>query len=238
MYSSEPSGWRGRALLAFLLAGLVSLTVSNPATAVPTVDGARDMAYGSALAVQTVDTGFGDNLSELDAAYGVIDSGKLYLMLTGNIEANFNRLEIFIDSKAGGQSTYASAGNDGTSNLNGLVFDAGFTADYHLIARRGSGSGNDTFDCRGRRPGQPGRRRDRRLQRQGRHRHDALRRRPVLHGRAGAFDALAGRDRAGRPRGLRQATQAGRPSPSQPRGPAPRLSCQNARTSTDDSRTR
>jgi hypothetical protein len=90
-----------------------------------------------------VQTQFGDtdgtnSGSELDAGYGVIDSGKLYLMLTGNIQNNFNKLEIFIDSKAGGQSVFDSSGNDGANVMDGLVFDTGFTADYHLIARRGS----------------------------------------------------------------------------------------------------
>ena len=102
------------------------------------------------LAVQTVETGFGDanpnNGSELDAGYGVMDGGKLYLMLTGNLEANFNKLEIFIDSKAGGQSVFDSSGNDGAGTMDGLVFDAGFTADYHIIVRRGNDGGNDKFD--------------------------------------------------------------------------------------------
>lgn len=120
------------------------------ASAAISVDGSRDGAYGAALAVQTVETQFGDanpnNGSELDAAYGRIESGRLYLMLTGNLEANFNKLEIFIDSKAGGQNVFTSAGNDGAAAMNGLVFDAGFTADYHLILRRGNNGGNDTFD--------------------------------------------------------------------------------------------
>src|SRR5262245_11909478 len=135
-----------RRLLGALIVGLAAL----PLQAAPTVDGVRDALYGSALAVQTVDTGLGDanpnGGSELDAGYGRIDSGKLYLMLTGNLEANFNKLEIFIDSKAGGQSVFDSSGNDGAGNMDGLVFDAGFTADYHLIARRGNDSGNDKFD--------------------------------------------------------------------------------------------
>jgi hypothetical protein len=117
-----------------------------PSFAQPIVDGTRDPSYGPALAIQTVDTGFGDNFSELNAGYGLITNGKLYLMLTGNIEANFNKLEIFIDSKAGGQSVFDSAGNDNAQRMDGLVFDAGFTADYHVIARRGTSGGNPTFD--------------------------------------------------------------------------------------------
>jgi hypothetical protein len=67
-------------------------------------------------------------------------------MLTGNIEANFNKLEIFIDSKAGGQSVFDSSGNDNAQRMDGLAFDAGFTADYHIIFRRGNDSGNDKVD--------------------------------------------------------------------------------------------
>jgi PEP-CTERM motif len=135
--------------MRYLLGCALLCMLAAPALAI-TVDGTRDAGYGSALAVQTVETQFGDanpNLgSEWDAGYGVIEVGKLYLMLTGNLEANFNKLEIFIDSKAGGQSAFDSSGNDNAGRMDGLVFDAGFTADYHIIARRGNSSGNDTFD--------------------------------------------------------------------------------------------
>lgn len=122
-----------------LLCLAIGCLMAAPAIAAPTVDGTKDAAYGAALAVQTIETGFGDNASELNAGYGVIDGGRLYLMLTGNIENNFNKLNIFIDSKAGGQSVFDSSGNDNANRMDGLVFDAGFTADYHLIVRRGSG---------------------------------------------------------------------------------------------------
>ena len=125
---------------SFLVAASALAACASIASAqTPVVDGTRDASYGGALAVQTVETGFGDNFSEMDAGYGRIDSGRLYLMLTGNIENNFNKLEIFIDSKAGGQSVFDSSGNDGAGVMDGLQFDSGFTADYHLIARRGSG---------------------------------------------------------------------------------------------------
>jgi len=126
---------------------LAAILVSSPAAwAVISIDGTRDVEYGAALAVQTVETGFGDNFSEWNAAYAQIQSGKLYVMLTGNLENNFNKLEIFIDSKAGGQSVFNSAGNDGTAAMNGLVFDTGFTADYHLIVRRGFDGTDNKFD--------------------------------------------------------------------------------------------
>src|SRR4051812_24873150 len=106
--------------------------VGTPVFAAISVDGTKDAEYGAALAVQTVQTGFGDNTSEWNAAYAVVSGGRLNLMLTGNLEANFNKLEIFIDSKSGGQSTFDSSGNDGAQAMDGLVFDSGFTADYHL----------------------------------------------------------------------------------------------------------
>src|SRR3954469_25468180 len=130
-----------RYLLGCVLLGMLAA----PALAI-TVDGTKDAGYGGALAVQTVETGFGDNFSELDAGYGVISGGKLYLMITGNVEANFNKLEIFIDSKAGGQSVFDSSGNDNAGRMDGLVFDTPFTADYHLIFRRGTDTGNDKVD--------------------------------------------------------------------------------------------
>lgn len=146
MRSFKASSWRTRVPGSLLLGGLLLPILAPAAAAIPTVDGTRDGAYGSALAVQTVETQFGDNFSELDAGYASIDGGKLYLMLTGNLEANFNKLEIFIDSKPGGQSSFTSSGNDGANAMNGLAFDATFTADYHLIARRGNDGGNDTFN--------------------------------------------------------------------------------------------
>jgi len=124
------------------LAVLTAALLSTLAASGVTVDGTKDGSYGGALAVQTVETQFGDNLSEWNAAYGRVEGGRLYVMLTGNLEANFNKLEVFIDSKAGGQSVFSGAGNDGANSMNGLVFDNGFTADYHLILRRG----NSQFD--------------------------------------------------------------------------------------------
>lgn len=109
------------------------------------MDGIRDSAlYGPALAVQTVETQFGDNFSEWNAAYSIVSGGKLYLLFTGNLEANFNKLSIFIDSTSTvTTTTFTSAGNDVTdtgtaANMDGMTFDSGFAPDYHLIARRGS----------------------------------------------------------------------------------------------------
>ncbi|HML75396.1 MAG TPA: hypothetical protein PKB02_12970 [Anaerohalosphaeraceae bacterium] len=136
--------------VVLLLAGF-GLYISVNAWAVPVLDGTRDVSYGSAVAVQTVQTQFGDNNSELDAAYATVEGGMLYLMLTGNLENNFNRLNIFIDSHAGGQNVIQNNANNGGTNPEndnwagkhaGMTFDSGFEADYMLSLRNGSFGGN------------------------------------------------------------------------------------------------
>jgi len=97
-----------RCLLGVFLIGLLTV----PLRAVPVVDGTVDAEYGTAISVQTTQTNFGDASppgslggSEQDAAYGEIVGGRLYLMLSGNHEPNFNKLDVFIDSVAGGENT-------------------------------------------------------------------------------------------------------------------------------------
>jgi hypothetical protein len=116
------------------------------------LDGAADSRYGPARAVQDTQTGFGDsdlalvdlaNGSELDAVYGTILGGELLLVLTGNLESNWNNLDLFVDTLAGqGQNRLRGdnsdvafnelnrMGDDGSGN--GLTFDAGFAPDYWL----------------------------------------------------------------------------------------------------------
>jgi PEP-CTERM motif-containing protein len=132
-------------LVAFLAA---------PAWAVPTVDGTRDAEYGPPIVVQAVQTQFGDanppgslGGSELDAAYATIVGNRLYLMLTGNHEPNFNKLEVFFDTKPGGENTlsnvpqydFFTGSGWNSQNLGGLTFDTPFTADYHLFSAWGGG---------------------------------------------------------------------------------------------------
>lgn len=113
-----------------------------------TIDGTLDASYGSAVSVQTVNTGFGDDDgaandgSEWNAAYGCLTETTLSLMFTGNLEDNFNKLEIFIDTGTGGSNVLTTAGNDGSGVMNGMTFDSGFAPSYHIIARRG----NDVVD--------------------------------------------------------------------------------------------
>jgi hypothetical protein len=69
-----------------------------------TVDGTVSGGeYGPARALQAAPTGFGNNFSELNGAYGTYTpGGNLSLALTGNLEGNGNGLLIFIDARAGG----------------------------------------------------------------------------------------------------------------------------------------
>ncbi len=141
-------------MLRNLICAVVVCALTIVATGAPILDGTRDPAYGTAKAVQSVQTQFGDNMSELDAGYASIEGGTLYLMLTGNLQNNFNKLNIFIDSQAGGQNVLQADGNNGGNNPEddgwankhaGMTFDSGFEADYLLILRNGN-SGGDRFD--------------------------------------------------------------------------------------------
>ncbi len=128
-------------------AGNQYVTVLNSS---PVVDGTLDLAYAAALAVQTVETQFGDNStgsqtqaggSELDNIHAEVFGNDLYVFVGGNMESSFNKLTLFFDSKSGGQNQLA--GNAGfVGNMNGLKFDAGFTADYSLAM----GAGNNPLE--------------------------------------------------------------------------------------------
>jgi hypothetical protein len=128
---------------------LATLSLAAAANAQSIIlDGAADAAYGKPIIVQNTQTGFGNASqgtidyaqgSEIDAAYAKVDSGFLFLLIAGNLESNFNKLEIFIDAVPGGQNKLRGnnldvdfnglnrMGDDGTGN--GLTFDKTFRAD-------------------------------------------------------------------------------------------------------------
>lgn len=121
---------------------------STPASATTLLcNGYREDLYGAAISVQAIQTQFGDNFSELNAAYAGVQNGQLFLMLTGNLEGNFNKLNLFLDTNASGTTNVLNAaGNDGSDTMDGLTFDTGFTPDYHVIVRRGLGGAGNQFD--------------------------------------------------------------------------------------------
>lgn len=117
--------------IATLATGLVSVHAQN-------LNGTVNNAfYGAPLAVQTVNTGFGNSPgggdatvgSELDAAYGQISGGNLYLFLAGNFENNGNHLNVFVDGGAVGESVLTTSGGS-LGSMNGSVFSPGFQATW------------------------------------------------------------------------------------------------------------
>jgi hypothetical protein len=148
------------------LASAAALLMAGTATAVPVVDGTANVSdgYGTALSVQNTQTQFGDNNggdlvatsnggSEINQVFGVVANGRLYVTITGNLETNFNKLEVYIDSVAGGVNDIVGSqlpsgvdafccGGFGTTDgalqrQDGLVFDAGFNADRYLTFANG-----------------------------------------------------------------------------------------------------
>ncbi|HWD93464.1 MAG TPA: hypothetical protein VG938_14070 [Verrucomicrobiae bacterium] len=120
--------------ILFLLAALMCFAspgFSQPAS----LNGTYDSAFGGALYLQTDATGFGAKFNELDAAYGFIMDGKLFLFFSGNLQNNSNNFNLFIADGRPGQNTLnaANPGNLGANSLsamNGSKFSAGFSATY------------------------------------------------------------------------------------------------------------
>jgi len=121
--------------LSALALALCSMALaSNP----PTVDGTLDSSYGSSLANQQNVTSFGQSTtgsaynssagSQLDAAYGLISGGTLYIMLTGNLQTNGNHLDIWLDTGAAGQNTLSGTTGAANSHWEGATLSNGFNA--------------------------------------------------------------------------------------------------------------
>lgn len=118
-----------------------------------TLDGSISGDGYTTATLQTIQTGFGGGFNEFAGAYAKIEGGALKLTITGKIES-FNKMALFFDTVAGGENTLTKStgaggsnpGNDGWADrYGGFDFDAGFAADYLLIARAGN-AGGDKFD--------------------------------------------------------------------------------------------
>ncbi|MBI1190992.1 MAG: hypothetical protein GC200_09970 [Tepidisphaera sp.] len=114
------------------------------------VNGQYKPAYGAPLALQTNGTGFGNstsgdalfaNGSELDGVYAYAAGGNLNLLLTGNLESNYNKLSIFIDNGSGqGQNVLDNSTFFGLEGqFNGMKFDSGFSPTHHISITGGGG---------------------------------------------------------------------------------------------------
>ena len=150
--------------LASLVAPLALVTFANAQDAV--IDGMVDATYGDAVVVQDTQTQFGNadiglidwaNGSEIDGAFAYIANDTLFVVFAGNVESNYNKLDIFIDAIPGeGQNPILGNNNDvdfGALNRMGafedkktgevqpgLTFDDGFDADFWLTFTGGPGA--------------------------------------------------------------------------------------------------
>ncbi|HLO39848.1 MAG TPA: GC-type dockerin domain-anchored protein [Phycisphaerales bacterium] len=136
-------------------AGTQTVTINLPSlpTYTPTLDGQRDASYSGVIVSQENFTGFGNAThgsvstgggSELDNLHAALDTvgNNLVLFIGGNLEANGNSLDIFLDTSPLGDNTLQSGGVYGQGRLNnmaGLTFESGFTADFY-IGLNGDGS--------------------------------------------------------------------------------------------------
>ncbi|RNC81417.1 MAG: PEP-CTERM sorting domain-containing protein [Phycisphaera sp.] len=116
-------------LCAIALAGLASSAMGQ-------IDGQIIEADYQLIWSNDLGTGFGNNRSEINGIWAYCDATTLYLGVTGNVQ-DFNKLDLFFDSGAGGQNSLRSDNadvdfNQLNTNLGGLTFDAGFEADYFL----------------------------------------------------------------------------------------------------------
>lgn len=136
---------------------LLALLLSGAAPAWATVSGTLTPLYGPPLAVQTSQSNVGGSntpyavinetdQSQLDAAYGYISNGTLYLFFSGSqmfwvqLEGGINHwqpLDVFIDCAPGGQHQLLANNpvldpSYDPNKMAGLTFDAGFAPDYWL----------------------------------------------------------------------------------------------------------
>ena len=140
--NSVPSGGSGANLANF---ANVQVAMNNSNTA-----GVSASASGTAAPDRDVATG-----SELDSLYGKVENGNLYLLLTGNLENNFNKICLFLDVNGGtdgqnqlrgdnlnvsfnGLNRMGAGGNGTTGAGAGLKFDSDFFANYTIFYTNGN----------------------------------------------------------------------------------------------------
>ena len=155
--------------LHVLVIGLATLLLFSSATMAQSImDGTLDESgfWPEHSALQGTSTSFGDNDfgqpgfcngSELNAIHVTKEDGYIMIFLAGNLESNFNKLDIFIDARQfEGQNQLQHnnpdvdfeglrrMGNTNENMTDGLTFDEGFAADLWLSVTCGD-DGNGGF---------------------------------------------------------------------------------------------
>jgi hypothetical protein len=142
---------------------LLLMAFALPVRAQVAIDGTLvgdETDYGPAKSVQNTNTGYGNatngdpkeaiNGSEIDQVFATVKDGRLNVLITGNLEKNYNKLSVFVDSSVGGVNQIVgsqlppmvdpyccSPGNGALQGLNGLRFDTGFAADHFFAFSNG-----------------------------------------------------------------------------------------------------
>ncbi|MFK7760154.1 MAG: GC-type dockerin domain-anchored protein [Phycisphaerales bacterium] len=86
--------------------------------------------------------------SELNNVRTFIDvpNNSLYVFIAGNMENNFNKLNLFFDVQAGGQNVLLDTNVDisfnGLNGMSGITFDSGFEPDYWINVNNGVDGGS------------------------------------------------------------------------------------------------
>lgn len=126
--------------------------------------------YGPALSVQNTNSGYGNSVnenqteaiggSEINQVFGRVFGNRLYVLIAGNLESNYNKLSLFIDSEPGGMNVIDGSnapaavdpfccpgtptGTGALQRLDGLRFDTGFEADHFIAFSNGPETINAT----------------------------------------------------------------------------------------------
>lgn len=114
--------------LTLSLAAMVLAAWTVQVSAQPVIDGTASVADGySSIFVQNTNTQFGNATngdiidggggSELDQIHAKIENGRLYMVLAGNLELNFNKMQVFFDTdpNAGVNQIISNPDNPGFS---------------------------------------------------------------------------------------------------------------------------
>ncbi len=100
--------------------------------------------FPAPIATQDTPTSLGDNLSELNQLFGVIEQDYLRIGISGNLATDATGLALCIDATIGGQSTLDIANLSpppgGPDLLTGAVMDAGFIPESMLFANASGGT--------------------------------------------------------------------------------------------------
>lgn len=111
---------------------------------IPTELGAPGSPMPQSLALQQRPTGLGDNQGELNQLLVRAERGGTYIGIPGNLASGSMAIAVFLDTAAGGQTTFAGAALGsppaGLADLDGLRFDPGFAFDRGLFINQFQGT--------------------------------------------------------------------------------------------------